>query len=108
MPATGGPEARAARGRSSAVGKAGTITMLGVPVTPTSSASDGRLALQDQARLRGAARHARLALPGTIGEVIARELIAYADFGRRFRRDAMIDRLAQEVLALRPPEPRSA
>lgn len=89
-------------------GKAYMITMLGVPVSLTSSSSDGRLALHDQARLREAARRARLVLPGTIGEVIARELMAYADFGRRFRSDALIDRLAQEVLAIHPPERRSA
>jgi hypothetical protein len=84
-------------------GKAYTVLMLGVPVTLTSSDSDGRLALHDQAQLRSAARHARLVLPGAIGEVIARELNAYADFGRRFHSDALIDRLAQEVLATRPP-----
>ncbi|GAA2882494.1 hypothetical protein GCM10010472_45750 [Pseudonocardia halophobica] len=90
------------------MGRADVITMLGVPVTLTSSASDGRLAVHDQSRLRGAARHARLVLPGTIGEVIARELTAYADFGRRFQNDPLIDRLAQEVLAIRPPGSRSA
>ena len=79
-----------------------TVIMLGAPVTPTSSDSDGRLAIHDQSELRGAARHARLVLPGTIGEVIARELTAYADFGRRFQSDPLIDRLAQQVLAIRP------
>jgi hypothetical protein len=52
------------------------------------------------ARVRAAAGHARRAIPGPLGELAARELSAYAELGYRGERDALIPRLARQVLAL--------
>jgi hypothetical protein len=54
-------------------------------------------------RLRAAAAHARRVYPGPVGEVLARELVAYADFGYRGGDDALIPRLARQVLAIPSP-----
>ncbi|MGD9532135.1 hypothetical protein [Pseudonocardia sp.] len=54
-------------------------------------------------RLRAAAAHARRVYPGPVGEVLARELVAYADFGYRGSDDALIPRLARQVLAMPSP-----
>lgn len=59
-----------------------------------------RFAPHESMRLRAAALHAKRVYPGRVGELIARELVAYADFGYRFAADALIPRLAAEVLAL--------
>ncbi|MEJ3653518.1 hypothetical protein WEH80_11090 [Actinomycetes bacterium KLBMP 9759] len=56
----------------------------------------------DRARLRAAALHAKRIYPGSLGELVSRELLAYADFGFGFGRDALIPRLASEVLDERP------
>jgi len=54
----------------------------------------------ERCRLRAAARHARRALPGPLGDLVHRELMAYAEFGHRVSTDALIPRLATDVLAL--------
>lgn len=46
-----------------------------------------------------AAERARAAYPGALGELVHRELLAFADFGHRLAGDGLIDRLAAEVLA---------
>ena len=58
----------------------------------------GRLPLHEASRLRAAAHHAKRAYPGPIGELLARELTAYAEFGYRFAADDLLTRLAAEVL----------
>lgn len=62
-----------------------------------------KLHLHEAARLRAAAHHARRVLPGPLGELVARELTAYAEFGYRFAADALIPRLVTEILAIRSP-----
>ncbi|MGE3285219.1 MAG: hypothetical protein AB7J32_03825 [Pseudonocardia sp.] len=57
----------------------------------------------ESSRLRAAAAHARRVYPGAVGEVLARELVAYADFGYRGADDALIPRLARQVLAMPSP-----
>jgi len=62
----------------------------------------------ESSRYRAAAAHALRVHPGPVGEVIARELLAYAEFGYRFDDNALIPRLAAQVLATpsgaaRPP-----
>lgn len=57
------------------------------------------LLLHERSRLRAAAAHARRALPGPLGELVHRELTAYAEFGHRMTADALIPRLAADVLA---------
>lgn len=69
----------------------------------------------EKSRIRAAARHARRVYPGDVGELLYRELSAYAEFGIRFSVDALIPRLATQILAAssaddpeidrRPPPP---
>jgi len=67
-------------------------------VVPTSPAP--RMAPHEISRLRAAAAHARRAIPGPLGELAARELIAYAEFGYRGARDALVPQLVRQVLGL--------
>jgi hypothetical protein len=62
------------------------------------------LEAHEKARLRAAARHARAVYPGEVGELVSRELTAYAEFGIRFSVDALIPRLATRVLAMSAAE----
>lgn len=62
-----------------------------------------KLPLHEASRLRAAALHARRVYPGPLGELVARELTAYAEFGFRFAVDALVPRLATEILAIRSP-----
>lgn len=66
---------------------------------PDHAGTAATMALHDKARLRAAARHALAIYPGPVGELLARELNAYADFGRGLAGDALIPRLAAEILA---------
>ena len=59
-------------------------------------------------RVRAAAHHARRTHPGPIGELVHRELTAYAEFGYRFASDALIPRLVAEILAAPAAERESA
>jgi hypothetical protein len=63
------------------------------------------LAPHERSRVRAAALHARRVYPGWIGELVQRELTAYADFGYRFRTDALVPQLVAEVLAMPTPQP---
>jgi hypothetical protein len=54
--------------------------------------------------MRAAGLHARRLYPGPLGELVFRELTAYADFGYQFAADALIPRLAAEILAKVVPE----
>jgi hypothetical protein len=67
-----------------------------------------RLPPDESVRLRAAALRARRVLPGPLGELAHRELTAYAEFGHRFGTDALIPRLAAEILARGIPEDESA
>jgi hypothetical protein len=67
------------------------------------SGNANQLHLHECSRMRAAALHARRVLPGLLGELVHRELTAYAEFGHRFTADALIPRLATEVLAIRSP-----
>jgi len=58
-----------------------------------------RLQRHECSRFRAAAAHARRVYPGPLGELVARELSAYAEFGFRFTVDALIPQLATQVLA---------
>jgi hypothetical protein len=61
------------------------------------------LTTSERALVRAAALHARRVYPGGVGELVHRELTAYADFGYRFRTDALVPRLVAEVLAVAAP-----
>ena len=58
------------------------------------------LAAHEVSRARAAAEHARRAVAGPLGELAARELIAYAEFGHRGTADALVPQLARQILAL--------
>ncbi|WP_232664634.1 hypothetical protein [Pseudonocardia sp. TRM90224] len=58
-----------------------------------------RIPSQERARLRAAALRAKRLHPGPLGELVSRELLAYADFGIGFGRDSLIPRLCAQVLA---------
>lgn len=60
-----------------------------------------RLEPHERSRCRAAAGHARRVIPGPVGELVHRELLAYAEFGYRFVADGLIPRLAAEILATR-------
>src|SRR4030081_327121 len=51
----------------------------------------------ERRRLAVAAHRALSTHPGSVGELIHREIHAFLDFGYRFNGDALIMRLAQEV-----------
>ncbi|HEY2222257.1 hypothetical protein [Actinomycetospora sp.] len=50
-------------------------------------------------RYLAAAERARQVYPGALGELLHRELVAFADFGYRLAVDSFIPRLASEVLS---------
>jgi hypothetical protein len=62
------------------------------------------LPFHERSRIRAAALHARRLYPGRVGELVHRELCAYADFGYRLSNDALIPRLAAEILAKVVPD----
>jgi len=70
---------------------------------PITGDPSGLLPLHEASRLRAAARHAKRAYPGAIGELVARELTAHAEFGYRFAADGLLTRLATEVLGTPVP-----
>ena len=63
----------------------------------------GYMEQHERTRIRAAARHARRVYPGPVGELIHRELNAYADFGVRFSVDALVPSLVEQVLKLPVP-----
>jgi hypothetical protein len=59
-----------------------------------------RLELHNIGRLRAAASHARRVFPGPVGAVLARELEAHAELGYQVGPDALLSRLATEILRM--------
>jgi hypothetical protein len=57
-----------------------------------------RMSFTEQHEIRTAAARARRLFPNRVGELVSRELMAYADFGHRFTRDALIPDLAAWIL----------
>jgi hypothetical protein len=55
---------------------------------------------QDKIRYRAAALQARRLYPGPLGELVNRELSAYAEFGHRFSSDTLVPNLATAILAV--------
>ncbi|MDN5861739.1 MAG: hypothetical protein L0H84_24325, partial [Pseudonocardia sp.] len=75
----------------------------GRPNVPAVAGREGALALHEASAIRAAAVHARRVLPGPVGELVAREFNAYAEFGVRFTTDAFLPRLVAHVLAMPSP-----
>lgn len=78
-------------------------TTITVDTTSTGRERDGKLDWQELRRLRGAALHAKRVYPGPVGDLLARELHAYADLGYRFLPNELMERLATEVLSIQSP-----
>jgi hypothetical protein len=64
-----------------------------------------RLYPDEQSRYGAAAEHALRRYPGPVGDLIHRELFAYARFGRRFATDALIPNLMKYLLTPHGPSP---
>ena len=59
-----------------------------------------RMQLHEISHYRAAAHHARRLYQGPLGDLVFRELTAYADFGYRFSsNDGLVPRLAAAILA---------
>jgi hypothetical protein len=58
----------------------------------------------DRSRLDAAARRALVAFPGSVGELIEREISVYLSFGFRLAGGDLISRLADQVLAGKLPD----
>jgi hypothetical protein len=71
-----------------------------------------RLHYKECANVRTAALKARRLWPGPVGELVFRELTAYANFGFRFERTGLTEQLLQHVLDAEldpnPPAPAAA
>ncbi|MFC4946137.1 hypothetical protein [Pseudonocardia sp. GCM10023141] len=74
-----------------------TIHVFDAPPAITGSACP--IDQRERTRLRTAALRARRVYPGELGELVQRELGAFADLGLRFAADALLPRLADVVLA---------
>ncbi|GAA4875527.1 hypothetical protein [Actinomycetospora straminea] len=71
------------------------------PAPPRIHGDAEALPPHERSRFRAAAWHARRIYPGPLGELVSRELSAYAEFGYRLSNDGLIPRLATAVLATR-------
>jgi len=69
------------------------------PGRATGGRADGALGPADQQRYLDAADRALRAYPGALGELVHRELRAFAEFGYRLAGDGLVARLAAEVLS---------
>lgn len=63
-----------------------------------------RLERHEIGRVRAAAHHAARLHPGAVGLLLARELTAYAEFGRRFPRDGITEAAVREILRTAVPD----
>ena len=56
-------------------------------------------------RARAASIDAVRLYPGAVGELLARELSSWGEFGHRFGGDRLVARLVEHVEGTRPPAP---
>ena len=70
--------------------------------------ADAALTHRERARYVDAAERAMRAYPGALGELVHRELAAFAEFGFRLDGEGLVPRLAAEVLADLPDVPDGA
>lgn len=62
------------------------------------------MAFPEKQRTRAAAFRATKAYPGPVGELIARELMSWDEFGYRLGSHALVSRLVDHVLEVAPPD----
>ena len=67
--------------------------------TTTKTAQLEDLNVHEKRRIQEAAGYARRLHPGPLGELAAREILAYAEFGYRFKQDALIPQLIEQIRA---------
>jgi hypothetical protein len=79
----------------------GTGATPSAPPPPRIEGDAGALSFDERARYTAAALRARRLYPGALGELVARELRACADFGVGPAEDGLIARLAAQVLGQR-------
>lgn len=53
----------------------------------------------ERSKIRTAAFHAKRLYPGAVGELLAKELIDWEEFGYRLAHNGLINRLVTELLA---------
>lgn len=70
-----------------------------VRATPDAAGFSEELSVLERAHYLSAAERARQVYPGALGELLHRELTAFAEFGYRLAVDGFIPRLAVEVLS---------
>ncbi|MBC3194486.1 hypothetical protein H7X46_25895 [Pseudonocardia sp. C8] len=75
------------------------------PSPPPIQGNATAMPMHERTGVRAAAAHARRIYPGPLGELVFRELRAYADFGYRIADDGLIPRLTTAVLATRSDRP---
>lgn len=82
--------------------------MIPLPTIPSPAAQDApdRLAPHEKMQVRAAAHRAKQLYPGPVGEFVARELLAWEDFGYRFTGPSTA--LLRHVLTAPMPDPESA
>jgi hypothetical protein len=82
----------------------GGIATRAVPVPPVVRGDAAGMPFREAARFRAAAHHARRIYPGALGELVARELRAHADFGCHLADHGLGARLAAQVLTVPAPQ----
>lgn len=68
----------------------------------SASAGVPELAAHDKLRARTAAHHARTRYPGPVGDLLAREISAYVDFGYRTDEASVVPRLVDDLMRPQP------
>jgi hypothetical protein len=76
-----------------------------IPAQPVIRGNVPGLEFHEKSRLNAAAHHARRVYPGPVGELVDRELRAYAEFGHRLAGDGLAPRLAAQILAFQVAAP---
>lgn len=77
-----------------------------VTVPNTILAPPERTQEHERARLRRCAARAPMVLPGVVGETLARDLLAWHEFGYRFGSHGLIRRLLDDIEKRSIPEPK--
>lgn len=62
-------------------------------------ADDSRMSCETKARFRVAAHHAKRAYPGPVGELLAREILSWEQWGHRLGGDGLMTQVVDEVLS---------
>jgi hypothetical protein len=75
------------------------------PDPTLATAPPPKLDLQEKSKVSAAAHRAKRLFPGPVGECLFREIDAYAQFGWRLDRDAVMARLVAHIMTLEEQRP---